>query len=46
MAPSSVIGIADLAQLDQALAAVRMGPLPHAALAKLEAVWPSNFGMG
>ena len=42
----SVIGIADLAQLDQALAAVRMGPLPHAALAKLEPVWASNFGMG
>ena len=41
-----VIGIADLAQLDEALAAVRMGPLPRAALAKLEAVWASNFGMG
>ncbi len=41
-----VIGIADLAQLDEALAAVRMGPLPRAALAKLEAVWAGNFGMG
>jgi D-threo-aldose 1-dehydrogenase len=40
-----VIGIADLAQLDEALAAVRMGPLPPEALAKLEAVWTSNFGM-
>src|SRR5262245_36982480 len=40
-----VIGIADLAQLDEALAAVRMGPLPREALAKLEQAWASNFGM-
>jgi D-threo-aldose 1-dehydrogenase len=40
-----VIGIADLVQLDEALAAVRMEPLPPEALAKLEAVWTSNFGM-
>jgi L-galactose dehydrogenase/L-glyceraldehyde 3-phosphate reductase len=41
-----VIGIADLGQLDEALAAVRMGPLPQRALAELEPVWRSNFGMG
>jgi D-threo-aldose 1-dehydrogenase len=41
-----VVGIADLAQLDEALAAVRLGPLPRDALAKLEPVWESNFGMG
>jgi L-galactose dehydrogenase/L-glyceraldehyde 3-phosphate reductase len=41
-----VIGIADLAQLDEALAAVRSGPLPREALAKLEAAWAGNFGMG
>ena len=41
-----VVGIADLAQLDAALAAVRMGPLPREALSKIEAVWASNYGMG
>jgi L-galactose dehydrogenase/L-glyceraldehyde 3-phosphate reductase len=41
-----VAGIADLAQLDEALAAVRLGPLPPDALTKLEPVWASNFGMG
>ena len=41
-----VIGIADLAQLDEALAAVRMGPLPPDALDKLEPVWASNFRTG
>jgi len=40
-----VVGIADLSQLDEALAAVRMGPLPREALAKLEPVWAHNFGM-
>ena len=39
-----VVGIADLAQLDEALAAVRMGPLPPEAFTKLEPVWASNFG--
>jgi L-galactose dehydrogenase/L-glyceraldehyde 3-phosphate reductase len=38
-----VIGIADLAQLDEALAAIRMGPLPRAALANVESVWANNF---
>jgi aryl-alcohol dehydrogenase-like predicted oxidoreductase len=41
-----VVGIADLAQLDEALAAVRMGPLPPEALTRLEPVWASNFGLG
>jgi L-glyceraldehyde 3-phosphate reductase len=41
-----VIGIADLNQLDEALAAARMGPLPPDALAKLQPVWASNFGIG
>jgi aryl-alcohol dehydrogenase-like predicted oxidoreductase len=41
-----VVGIAHLAQLDEALAAVRLGPLPPAALAKLDPVWASNFGAG
>ncbi len=41
-----VVGIADLAQLDEALAAVRMGPLPPDAVAKLEPVWASNFRVG
>ena len=42
----SVMGIADLAQLDEALTAVRLGPLPPDTLTKLEPVWVSNFGMG
>jgi D-threo-aldose 1-dehydrogenase len=42
----SVVGIADLAQLDEALAAVSMGPLPDEAAAQLEALWNSNFGLG
>ena len=41
-----VAGIADLAQLDEALAAVRLGPLPPDALAKLAPVWAGNLGMG
>jgi D-threo-aldose 1-dehydrogenase len=40
-----VIGIADLAQLDEALAAIRMGRLPREALANLESVWANNFEM-
>ncbi|MGZ5855027.1 MAG: aldo/keto reductase [Xanthobacteraceae bacterium] len=41
----SVVGIADLAQLDGALAAVEMGPLPDAAVAKLRELWENNFGI-
>jgi len=40
-----VVGIADLAQLDEALSAARIGPLPGEALAALEPVWAGNFGM-
>jgi L-galactose dehydrogenase/L-glyceraldehyde 3-phosphate reductase len=38
-----VIGIADLAFLDKALAAAPMGPLPPAAIGKLERLWASDF---
>ena len=41
----SVVGIADLAQLDEALAAVQMGPLPDVAVAKLRELWENNFGI-
>lgn len=41
----SVIGIADLAQLDEALAAAAMGPLPPEALAALDALRARNFGL-
>ena len=41
----SVVGIADLAQLDEALAAVEMGPLPDEAISRLEPLWASNFGI-
>ncbi|HVG50220.1 MAG TPA: aldo/keto reductase [Xanthobacteraceae bacterium] len=40
-----VVGIADMAQLDEALAAVLMGPLPKEAITKLEMLWASNFGI-
>jgi len=40
---SRVIGIASLANLDEALAAVAQGPLPDAAIAGLEALWASDF---
>ena len=40
---SRVIGISDLAFLDEALAAVPMGPLPPEAIAKLERLWASDF---
>jgi D-threo-aldose 1-dehydrogenase len=38
-----VIGIAELADLDEALAAVEQGPLPNAAVGKLEALWATDF---
>ena len=38
-----VIGITELAQLDEALAAVAQGPLPTAAISKLEALWATGF---
>jgi D-threo-aldose 1-dehydrogenase len=38
-----VIGISELAFLDEALAAVPMGPLPGEAIEKLERLWRSDF---
>jgi L-galactose dehydrogenase/L-glyceraldehyde 3-phosphate reductase len=38
-----VIGISELPFLDEALAAVPMGPLPAEAIAKLERLWASDF---
>ena len=38
-----VIGITEIAQLDSALAAVAQGPLPTAAVSKLEALWTNGF---
>jgi L-galactose dehydrogenase/L-glyceraldehyde 3-phosphate reductase len=40
---SRVIGIAELRQLDEAFEAVRNGPLPSAAITKLDHLWASNF---
>ena len=39
-----VIGIAVLADLDEALAAVAQGPLPGAAVTSLEGLWATDFG--
>jgi aryl-alcohol dehydrogenase-like predicted oxidoreductase len=39
-----VIGISSIAQLDAAIAALAEGPLPPAAMSKLEALWDSGFG--
>jgi aryl-alcohol dehydrogenase-like predicted oxidoreductase len=38
-----VIGITEIAQLDAAVAAVTQGPLPTAAVSKLEALWANGF---
>jgi L-galactose dehydrogenase/L-glyceraldehyde 3-phosphate reductase len=38
-----VIGITEIAQFDAALAAVAQGPLPTAAISKLEALWATGF---
>jgi aryl-alcohol dehydrogenase-like predicted oxidoreductase len=38
-----VLGIASLADLDDALAAVAAGPLPQTAIRKLEALWKNDF---
>jgi D-threo-aldose 1-dehydrogenase len=42
---SRVIGISELSQLDEALAAVERGPLPPEALAKLDQLWATDFFM-
>jgi len=41
-----VIGITTIAQLDEALAALAQGPLPPAAMSRLEALWSNGFGAG
>jgi L-galactose dehydrogenase/L-glyceraldehyde 3-phosphate reductase len=40
---SRVIGISELAQIDEALEAVRQGPLPSAAISKLDELWAHGF---
>jgi D-threo-aldose 1-dehydrogenase len=40
---SRVIGISELAQIDQALDAVEKGPLPTAAMSKLDELWARDF---
>ena len=42
---AAIIGLADVGQLDEALAAAASGPLPSAALARLEALYAANFGL-
>jgi D-threo-aldose 1-dehydrogenase len=42
---SRVIGITELTQLDEALAAVERGPLPPEGIAKLDQLWATDFYM-
>src|ERR1700726_4128845 len=42
---SRVIGITELTQLDEALAAVERGPLPPEGIAKLDQLWATDFFM-
>lgn len=42
---AAIIGLANVDQLDQALAAADSGPLPPAALDRLEPLYHSNFGL-
>jgi L-galactose dehydrogenase/L-glyceraldehyde 3-phosphate reductase len=41
-----LVGMAELAHLEEALAAAEMGPLPDTALAELSEVYEANFGLG
>lgn len=41
-----IFGAAEMAHLTDALAAAEMGPLPQEAMAKIQAVWDQNFGLG
>jgi aryl-alcohol dehydrogenase-like predicted oxidoreductase len=41
-----VIGITTVAQLEEALAALAQGPLPAAAMSRLDALWSNGFGAG
>jgi aryl-alcohol dehydrogenase-like predicted oxidoreductase len=38
-----VIGVSELAHLDEAVEAAKMGPLPPDAIGKLERLWASDF---
>jgi aryl-alcohol dehydrogenase-like predicted oxidoreductase len=40
-----VVGITKIEQLDEALDAVIKGPLPTAAISKLDALWANEFHM-
>jgi D-threo-aldose 1-dehydrogenase len=40
---SRVIGISELSQLDEALAALEMGPLPPATISRLKQLWATDF---
>jgi L-galactose dehydrogenase/L-glyceraldehyde 3-phosphate reductase len=40
---SRVIGVTEIAQLDEALAAVERGPLPPEGIAKLDQLWANDF---
>ena len=41
----AIFGLAEFAHLQEALAAAAMGPLPHSALAAIDEVYSSNFGL-
>ena len=43
---SRVVGISEIGQLDEALEAVRQGPLPTAAISKLDKLWANDFKTG
>ncbi len=40
-----VVGVTDIAQLEEALAAVERGPLPPEAISKLDRLWATDFYM-
>lgn len=40
----AIVGMAELSHLDEALAAVALGPLPQDALDRIQAVYAANFG--
>ena len=44
MYPCAVIGSAELHHIDEALQAAAMGPLPPQVLARLDALYESDFG--
>lgn len=42
----AVVGLAEIGHLDEAVAAMEMGPLPTDALSRLAALYPTDFGAG